>query len=112
MQKILVVGDLHSPFIQSGYLRFFKKIHKKYKCNQVVFIGDLLDNHYSSFHDTDPDGHSASEELKLAKRMISKWYSAFPSAYVCLGNHDNIPDRQRFKAGLSKHWIKSVKEVL
>lgn len=110
--RVLVVGDLHSPFIKSGYLSHCKKIYKKYKCTKVVFIGDLVDSHFSSFHEIDPDGHSAGEELRLAKKMISKWYETFPNSYVCLGNHDNIVDRKRFNAGLSEKWIRTIDEVL
>jgi len=111
-EKILVIGDLHAPFIKRGYLEFCKEIYKKYKCNSVILIGDLIDNHFSSFHDTDPDGHGAAEELRLAKAQISEWYKAFPIAKVCIGNHDLIPVRKSFNSGISKVWIKSISEVL
>lgn len=110
--NVLVIGDLHEPFCRNGYLEFCKKIYDKYNCNTVVFIGDLIDNHYSSFHETDPDGHSAAEELRQAKDRISKWYKTFPVAKVCTGNHDNIPIRKNFNAGISSSWIKSISEVL
>jgi predicted phosphodiesterase len=49
--RVLVIGDLHCPFEKEGYLEFCKEQYKKWKCNQVVFIGDIIDNHYSSYHD-------------------------------------------------------------
>lgn len=110
--RVLVVGDIHAPFTLDGYLEFCIGIKNKYQCNQVVFIGDILDNHYASFFDTDPDGHGALEELRLAKEVISKFYEAFPIAYVTRGNHDQLPERKAFNAGLSKSWIKSTSEVL
>jgi metallophosphoesterase superfamily enzyme len=110
--NVLIIGDLHAPFIKDGYLEFCKEIYKKYNCNEVVFIGDIVDSHFSSFHDADPDGHSAGEELKKAIVDIQDWYSAFPVAKVCLGNHDLIPNRKAFNAGLSKRWIKTMDEVL
>lgn len=110
--RVLIVGDLHVPFERTGYFEFCKNIYIKYNCNKVIFIGDLIDNHFSSFHDTDPDGHSAGEELRLAKLSIAKWYKTFPKAKVCLGNHDNIPIRKAFNTGVSTAWIKSVGEVL
>jgi len=100
------------PFSRNGYINFCKAIYEKHGCNQVIFIGDLVDNHFSSFHDTDPDGHGAAEELKLAKQSIAEWYRIFPDAKVCIGNHDLIPIRKSFNAGLSKMWIKSISEVL
>jgi len=29
-----------------------------------------------------------------------------------IGNHDAIPDRKAFKYGISKHWLKSIEDVL
>ena len=110
--RVLIVGDLHAPFTREGYLEFCMEIYTKYDCNQVVFIGDLIDNHFSSFHDTDPDGHGAAEELRLAKAQIQEWYKIFPKAKVCIGNHDLIPIRKAFNAGLSTQWIKPIEEVL
>lgn len=112
VDNTLIIGDLHEPFTRDGYLDFCKSIYDKYSCNQVVFIGDIIDLHFSSFHDIDPDGHSAAEELRLAKTNIKKWYSTFPVAKVLLGNHDLIPVRKAFSSGVSKSWIKTVGEVL
>lgn len=111
-RRILIVGDLHAPFTRKNYLAFCEEIYNKYSCNQVIFIGDLIDNHFSSFHETDPDGHSAAEELRLAKLEIARWYKTFPFAKVCIGNHDAIPARKSFNGGLSKMWLRSISEVL
>lgn len=110
--RILIIADIHEPFTLKGYFEFCVYIYKKYNCNQVVFTGDIIDNHYSSFHDTDPDGHGGATELKLAKRGIKKWYKQFPKAKVCLGNHDLIPNRKAFNAGVSDSWIMKIGDVL
>ena len=44
-RRILVVGDLHEPFCLKGYLEFCQEIYAKWNCNQVIFIGDIIDNH-------------------------------------------------------------------
>ena len=111
-RNVLVIGDLHEPFTLKSYLAFCKEVYDKYKCNQVVFIGDIIDMHYSSFHATDGDGHSAARELELAKENIAEWYRVFPRAKVCLGNHDLLSNRKVFSAGLSSRWIKSIGDVL
>jgi metallophosphoesterase superfamily enzyme len=110
--RMLVIGDLHAPFIKPGYLEFCRSIYGKYNCNRVMFIGDLIDNHFSSFHDTDPDGHGAAEELRRAKETIADWYKTFPEAYVVIGNHDLIPSRRLFNAGVTTSWIRPISEVL
>jgi len=111
-ERVLVIGDLHAPFIKEGYLEHCRAVYRKYKCNRVIFIGDILDNHYTSFHPTDPDGYGAGDELERAVREIQKWYKAFPNAEVVIGNHDRLAIRKAFASGVSKFWIKDYSEVL
>ena len=72
-RRILVVGDIHAPFTLDGYLEFCKDVYDKYLCNQVIFIGDILDNHYSSYHETDPNGMSGADELEIAIAQVAEW---------------------------------------
>jgi predicted phosphodiesterase len=112
LNNILVIGDTHAPFTREGYLEHNIKIQKDYKCGSVIHIGDVIDNSYSSFHETNPDGHSAGDELDYAIESLQPWFKAFPNVKVCLGNHDLIINRKAFSAGLSKRWIKGLGEVL
>ena len=75
--RVLVIGDLHEPFCLDGYLKFCKETYAKYNCNRVIFIGDVIDSHYSSFHETDPDGMGGGDELELAIKRLSRWVKAF-----------------------------------
>lgn len=110
--NVLVISDIHAPFTRKGYLEFTREVQEKYDCGTIVFIGDIIDNHYSSYHETDPDGLSAKDELNLAKKQIQEWYSVFPEAKVCIGNHDAIITRKAFSSGISNKWIKRYDEVL
>ena len=111
-KNVLAIGDLHLPFGLEGYLEHCIETYNKYKCNEVVFIGDIIDNHASSYHETDPDGHSAGQELRLAISQVKKWYDAFPKASVIIGNHDRLIMRKAYSSGLSKLWIKDYADVL
>tara|TARA_R100000388_G_scaffold90086_1_gene71262 strand:+ start:63 stop:734 length:672 start_codon:yes stop_codon:yes gene_type:complete len=111
-RNILVIGDLHEPFCLDGYLEFCVEQYKTYNCNQVIFIGDILDNHAFSYHEPDPDGMSAGMELQESIKKISKWYDAFPYADVCIGNHDRLAARKSFTGGIPKAWLKTYNEVL
>lgn len=108
----LIIGDLHEPFSREGYLKFTKSVQKRFDCKRVVFIGDLIDNHYSSFHATDPDGYGGGMELEMAVERLQTWYKAYPEAYVTEGNHDLIIKRKAFDAGVPQKWIKPFNEVL
>lgn len=110
--RVLVIGDLHAPFVLDGYLEFCIGIKNKYQCNSLIFIGDITDHHFSSYHETDADGDSAGLELSKAEQVIAKWYEAFPEARVCVGNHDLIPLRKAQTMGVSSKWIKDLSEVL
>jgi hypothetical protein len=110
--RILVIGDLHEPFCLDGYLQHCKDVYSKYNCNKVVFIGDVIDNHYSSYHETDADGLGGADELEIAIKRLGKWYKAFPDADVTTGNHDRLIMRKAQTSAIPTKWIKAYKEVL
>ena len=110
--RVLIIGDLHEPFCLDGYLEHCISIKEKYQCNKVVFIGDVIDNHFSSYHETSSDGLGGEDELQLAIKKLKKWYKAFPDATVTLGNHDLIIIRKAQTSAIPSKWIKSYKEVL
>tara|TARA_B100001057_G_scaffold478300_1_gene548549 strand:- start:468 stop:1187 length:720 start_codon:yes stop_codon:yes gene_type:complete len=111
-RRILVIGDIHAPFVLDGYLEFCQETYAKHNCNQVIFIGDILDNHYSSFHQTDPNGLGGGQELEYAIAIVQEWYKAFPVADVLIGNHDRIIMRKAIDSDVPQQWIKSYNEVL
>ena len=110
--RVLVIGDVHLPFERKDYLQFCKDTYKEYQCNRVVFIGDIIDSHWSSFHTTDPDGLGGGAELEMVIKQVKDWYNAFPDAEVCIGNHDAIIMRKAFDSGVPKIWIKEFNDVL
>jgi len=111
-RRILVIGDLHAPFVLPGYLEHCQEVYANYNCNQVIYIGDILDNHAFSYHEPDPNGLSAGNELIKAKKFIKHWYKAFPVADVLIGNHDRMAARKAMTGGVPSAWIKSYNDVL
>lgn len=111
-RRILVIGDVHAPYTKKGYLEFCQKVYAEHNCNQVIYIGDICDHQYSSFHDSNPDLAGGKDELEYAIAEIHKWRDAFPVADVIIGNHDRIIARKMFKAGIPSQWLKSYNEVL
>jgi len=111
-RRILVIGDLHCPFELDGYFEFCLDTYDRFACNQVIFIGDLIDSHATSRHETDPNGLSAKTELEQAIADLQKWREAFPVADVIVGNHDRVVMRRAFSSSIPSMWIKSFNEVL
>jgi len=110
--RLLVIGDLHEPFCLEGYLDFCVETYQKYNCNAVHFCGDIIDNHYASYHETSPDGLGGQDELEFAIQKVQAWSKAFKKATVCVGNHDRLIGRRAFSSNIPKAWIKSYNEVL
>lgn len=110
--RILIIGDLHEPFTLEQYLEFCQDTYSKYYCNKVIFIGDIIDNHHASYHETDIEAMNGGDELHLAIKKLSKWYKVFPKADVIIGNHDRMIMRKAQTSAIPKKWIKDYKDVL
>ena len=112
--NILVIGDLHEPFCLDAYLDFCVQKYIEFSCNEVVMIGDCIDNHYASYHETygGEELMTGAEELELAIKRIARWRDAFPVATVIIGNHDRMVMRKAQTSAIPSKWIKSYKEVL
>ena len=72
-----------------------------------MFIGDIIDNHYSSYHETSADGMGGLDELELAIKRISRWYDAFPKATVIIGNHDRLIMRKAQTSAIPRDSLNS-----
>lgn len=109
--RVLVIGDMHEPFSNRKYLEFVREVYNEFGCDQVVFIGDVVDNHAVSYHDHNPDGMSPGSELQQAKSKLQKWVSAFPKALVCIGNHDELLYRKAVTHGLPSEAFKGFNGI-
>jgi len=112
-KRVLVVGDMHEPFCLDTYLAHCLKVYKEESCDFVLFIGDIIDNHASSYHESEIGAMNASEEFDLSKKKIKNWYKAFPNAVVVMGNHDTIPTLRKGKSAIiAPQFFKSFSESL
>jgi predicted phosphodiesterase len=110
--NVLVIGDTHAPFCKKGYLQFCIDTARRFRCGTVVHIGDEVDNHAISFHESDPAGMSPGDEMRAATAQLKQWFEAFPRVKVCIGNHTALPFRRLFSCGLPAHWLRSYQEII
>lgn len=108
---MLFVPDLHIPYEHPDALAFIKKVKKQYKPNVVVNLGDMLDFHDISFHDSDPDLARAGEELELAREKIAEWEKVIPEQYIVGSNHGDLPLRKFKASGLPKALLRNYNEI-
>ena len=74
---ILVISDQHIPYHHPDMMDFLKAIKKVYKPDRIVNIGDELDHHAISFHDSNPDLASAGDELRKSLSIIKEMEQVF-----------------------------------
>ncbi len=111
MARVLIIGDFHAPAAHRNYVSFLKKIEKKYKCNKVVSIGDIVDWNAISFHEKDPSMPSPVDEFIEAKKQIKRLHKAFPKVEHLIGNHDCLPARKARTVGLPDDVLVSFKDL-
>lgn len=111
MSVVGIAGDQHKPFEHPGYLDFCRDTWNKWKATIFVNIGDVVDAHGLSFHEHDPNGMSAELEATEAGKGITRWYKAFPTMKVCIGNHDCRPFRVAKKAGMPDRYVRNYAQV-
>jgi predicted phosphodiesterase len=112
MARVGIIGDSHIPYQLDGYLEFCQETFKDWGVDTVVHIGDLVDHHALSFHDSEPTLKGANGELVDAREQLEPWFKAFPELTLIAGNHDKIPARQLTKIGMDAEvWMRPLAEV-
>jgi hypothetical protein len=111
-QTILILSDMHHPFSHPDILPFLRAIKKKYSPTNVVCIGDEVDFHALSFHDSDPDLDSAGAELDKAIEHLKPIYQMFPIVDVVESNHGSMVLRKAMSGGIPRKAIRSYNDIL
>ena len=109
--RVLVFSCTHAPAMRDDFIPFLQSIYKKHNCTRVVHLGDLVDWHAISFHESDPSLPSPSEEFTAALRQVRELHSAFPVLDYMIGNHDALPDRQARRLGLPSEVMKDFQSL-
>lgn len=111
-QTILVIGDLHAPFMHKDAVRFLKAVKTKFKPTDIVFMGDERDGHSDSYHEKDPELPASGDELIAAIKQLQPLYSMFPKAVVLESNHGSLFYRKAQTAGIPGAVLKDYRSVL
>ena len=111
-KSVLIISDTHIPYHVPELMDFLKLLKKKYKPDRIIHIGDEVDKHAMSFHDSDPDLPSAGDELKLSIPVIKELENMFPRMDLLDSNHGSLVFRRAFKHGIPKAYIKKYNDFL
>lgn len=110
--RVLLISDMHIPYHHPDTLPFLKHLKSKYNPTRIICLGDELDKHSLSFHDSDPDLPSAGDELRAALPVVKELYKMFPKMDLLESNHGSLVYRKANHHGIPRHYIKSYNEVL
>lgn len=110
--RILLISDMHIPYHHEDTFKFLQYLKDKYKPTRIICLGDELDKHALSYHDSDPDLMSAGDELKKSQQYIKEVKEMFPKMDLLDSNHGSMVWRKAKTFGIPKAYIKSYQEVL
>lgn len=109
--NILIISDLHIPYHHQDAFAFLAALNKKFNFDIIKNVGDLIDHHTSSFHDTEYGTLSPKEEFDRQVQYVAELYKMFPKMTISLGNHDNIPVRKIKTIGISPELLKDYTQL-
>lgn len=110
--RVLFISDLHIPYHHPDSFEFLRYLKAKYSPTRVICLGDELDKHALSYHDSDPDLRSAGDELKASLPFIRQLEEMFPVMDIIESNHGSLVWRKAKTNGIPRHYIKSYNDVL
>ena len=110
-KRILVISDQHVPYEHPDMFRFLSAVKKKYKPTFIVNIGDEVDSHDLSFHESDKDLPSAGDELKLAIVKIKRLENLFPEMTLVDSNHGSMAIRKAKVNGIPMKYLATMHQL-
>ena len=111
-RRILVLSDMHVPYHHPDTYAFLAALKKKYKPTRVVSVGDEVDKHAMSFHDSDPDLPSAGDELTTAIKQLKPLYKLFPKVDLIDSNHGSMLYRKGKHHGIPRKYLRDYGDIL
>lgn len=109
---ILVISDLHTPYEHPDAMDFLQAVKGHYLPTRVVNIGDEVDHHAMSFHESDPDLDSAGVELEKAIKKLQPLYKMFPKMDLIHSNHGSMHYRKGLHCGIPRKCLRDYSDIL
>jgi hypothetical protein len=111
-ERILVFSDMHFPYAHPDIIKFLTAVKLRFKPDKIVCLGDELDYHQLSFHDSSPELLGTNEEFIKAKRLLHGIVDLFPEMTILESNHGSLAYRRARCANLPAYFLKPYNEIL
>lgn len=109
--KILVLPDMHAPWINWPAVLQAYKWAKRHKPDLVIQIGDITDQKIWSRWQKDVDDASPSDEFLEAEKCLKKLHKMFPKMIILRGNHDVRILSKAVEAGIPAQMFNDINQV-
>ena len=94
-KRILFIPDTHAPYHHKDTRKFLTYLKKIFKPDIVIHLGDEVDNHGISFHDSVAELFSPGHELEQAiDGLQTDIHSIFPEVHLLDSNHGSLVYRK------------------
>lgn len=112
MDNTAFISDLHFPYQHRDALEFLAAVKKEYKIKIWKCVGDVVDNHTSSFHEIEYGTLSAQEEYLEAVDCCAELQDIVGEGMVIsLGNHCRLGERKAKSAGIPAEYLRSYNDA-
>lgn len=111
--RILCVSDLHFPYHHPDTIPFLESLVECYQPDRIVLLGDEIDGHAMSYHESDPDLDAAGPEFDKALSCMEDLYEIFDDVQVDVidSNHGALAKRKAKTAGIPQKFLKEPEEL-
>jgi hypothetical protein len=109
---ILVIPDQHIPYHHPDMIAFLSAVVDAFPIDLTMNLGDEVDHHALSFHDSDPNLDNAGAELEKAKITLELLHKLRPEQLICASNHGSLAYRKAKAHGIPVQYLKSYRDVL
>lgn len=111
-KRILIIPDTHIPYSHKHYIKFLSAVKEKFNPELVIHLGDELDYHAISFHNSDHDLFSSGHELDRAIIEIQEGlHKLFPKMALLESNHGSLVYRRLKHDGIPIRVLKPLNEL-
>lgn len=112
-KSILVIPDQHAPAMHVDCYKFIKAVAALYKPDKIINLGDEIDHHNLSFHETEEScPFTATKEFEEAQRNFSNFYDMFEEMDIMESNHGSLVFRKAAACKLPRKFLRTYNEVL
>lgn len=110
--KILVIGDVHTPFQDDDLLEQIHDFNRKFKADLVLATGDMLDQKAFGVYPKSPKDDSPALEFEKATKACIQIGKMFPKMTILNSNHDRRYLKRISEAGIPSKMVKTLKELI